>query len=120
MALTLSWSSEVMKTDPEPESLVQLITYWPGVAGLVIVAPIRSTVPEQLVLVAVSVAGPDGLKAKAERAADSYERGTKTRWSFDGEWRKQQIPSGDEYLKDFAAADTEYAEILTALIKKAK
>ena len=77
-----------------------------------------ASVPETKVF--IQDVGADGLKAKVERAADSYERGTKTRWSFDGEWRKQQIPSEDEYLKDFAAADTEYAEILTALIKRAK
>ena len=64
--------------------------------------------------------GADGLKAKAESGADSYERGTKTRWSFNGEWRKQQIPSEAEYLKNFAAADAEYSEILTALIQRVR
>jgi hypothetical protein len=64
--------------------------------------------------------GADGLKAKADGGADSYERGTKTAWSFNGEWRKQKIASEDEYLKNYAVADAEYAEILTALIQKAK
>lgn len=64
--------------------------------------------------------GADGLKAKGDSAADSYERGTTTRWAFNGEWRKQKIASEAEYLKDYAAADGEYAEILTALIQKAK
>lgn len=64
--------------------------------------------------------GADGLKPKADRPADSYERGTTTRWAFDGEWRKQKIASETEYLKEYAAADAEYAEILAALIQKAK
>ena len=64
--------------------------------------------------------GADGLKSKADSAPDSYERGANTRWSFDGEWRKQKIASEEQYLKNFAAADAEYAEILTALIQKAK
>lgn len=63
--------------------------------------------------------GADGLKAKGDSVPDSYERGT-TRRAFDGEWRKQKIASEAEYLKDYAAADGEYAEILTALIGKAK
>ena len=64
--------------------------------------------------------GADGLKPKAGNAPDSYERGANTRWSFDGEWRKQKIASEDQYLKNFAAADLEYVEILTVLIQKAK
>jgi len=77
-----------------------------------------ASVPETKVF--IMDIGADGLKAKADSAADSYERGTKTRWSFNGEWRKQQIPSEAEYLKNFGAADSEYSEILTALIQKAK
>ena len=64
--------------------------------------------------------GADGLKVKSDSAADSYERDTNTRWSFDGEWRKQKIASEDQYLKNYAAADAEYTDILTALIQKAK
>jgi hypothetical protein len=74
-------------------------------------------VPESKVF--IQDIGADGLKAKAE-VADSYERGARTRWAFDGEWRKQKLASEDEYLKNFASADAEYAEILAVLIAKAK
>jgi hypothetical protein len=74
-------------------------------------------VPESKVF--IQDIGADGLKSKAD-AADSYERGAKTRWAFDGEWRKQKLTSEAEYLKNFVTADAEYAEILAVLIEKAK
>ena len=77
-----------------------------------------ASVPDSKVF--VQDVGADGLKAKSDSGADSYERGANTRWSFDGEWRKQKIASEDQYLKNYAAADAEYADILAALIKKAK
>lgn len=64
--------------------------------------------------------GANGLKAKADGGVDSYERGAKTKWAFDGDWRKQKMASEDEYMKNYAAADAEYTAILTALIQQAK
>jgi hypothetical protein len=41
------------------------------------------------------------------------------RTSFDGDWKKQQM-SEDDYKKAFAAADEQYAQMLTALIAQVK
>jgi hypothetical protein len=64
--------------------------------------------------------GADGLSVEKETGADSYERGTKIRWIFNGQWREQKIASEAEYKKNFEIADTEYAEILAVLIQEAK
>ena len=64
--------------------------------------------------------GADGLAVEKEAGADSYERGSKIRWIFNGQWRQQKIASEAEYKKNFEAADSEYAAILTALIQQAK
>lgn len=77
-----------------------------------------ASVPDSKVF--IQDVGADGLKTKSDSGADSYERGATTRWSFDGEWRKQKIASEDQYLKNYAAADAEYADILAALLKMAK
>jgi hypothetical protein len=64
--------------------------------------------------------GADGLAVEKEAGADSYERGSKIRWIFNGQWRQQKIASEAEYKKNFEAADSEYAAILSALIQQAK
>jgi len=64
--------------------------------------------------------GADGLTVEKEIGPDSFERGPKTRWIFNGQWRRQQMASEDEYRKNHAVADAEYAEILTALILHVK
>ncbi|RPH61572.1 MAG: hypothetical protein EHM89_07030 [Acidobacteria bacterium] len=64
--------------------------------------------------------GADGLTVEKGAGADSYERGSKIRWIFNGQWRQQKIASEAEYKKNFEAADSEYAEILSALIQQAK
>lgn len=64
--------------------------------------------------------GADGLAVEKDAGADSYERGSKTRWIFNGQWRQQKIASEAEYKKHFEEADAAYAEILTTLIQQAK
>jgi hypothetical protein len=62
----------------------------------------------------------DGLKPrKADGRFDTCDSGTKS-WVFDGEWKKQNFASEDDYLKAFADADAAYAKALTALIAQAK
>ncbi|HEY7445511.1 MAG TPA: hypothetical protein VH701_23995 [Vicinamibacterales bacterium] len=64
--------------------------------------------------------GADGLAVEREAGPDSYERGSKIRWIFNGQWRQQKIASEAEYKKNFETADAEYAEILSTLIQQAK
>jgi hypothetical protein len=64
--------------------------------------------------------GADGLAVEKDAGADSYERGSKIRWIFNGQWRQQKFASEDEYKKNFETADAQYAEILAALIEQAK
>ena len=62
----------------------------------------------------------DGLVARPgdSQAADTWEKGPTTT-AFDGDWKKAKM-SEDEYLKAFAAADEQYARILTLLAEQAK
>ena len=64
--------------------------------------------------------GADGLKARREdnQPPDNFEAAGK-RLSFDGDWRKQQL-SEQDYQKAFAAADAQYAQLLTALLAQLK
>jgi hypothetical protein len=64
--------------------------------------------------------GADGLKAKhADNTAfDIYEMGPK-RTMFDGDWKKQKLSEAD-YLAAFATADTQYCQMLAALIAQLK
>jgi len=65
--------------------------------------------------------GADGLKATRHENEpyDTFEEGT-TRLAFDGDWKKQNLGSEEEYMKAFAAADAKYARMLKALITQAK
>lgn len=62
--------------------------------------------------------GADGLKAKADdnTAPDGYETGGK-RTAFDGDWKAQKLTES-EYQQTFAAAGTQYARMLTALLEQ--
>jgi hypothetical protein len=61
----------------------------------------------------------DGLVAKpGDSAPDTWEKGPTTT-AFDGDWKKAKM-SEDEYFKAFAAADEQYARILTLLADQAK
>lgn len=64
--------------------------------------------------------GADGLKADHEsnHPFDTYEGGGK-RTMFNGEWKAQSL-SEQNYRQTFAAADDQYAQILTALIAQLK
>ena len=64
--------------------------------------------------------GADGLKARREdsQPPDNFEAAGK-RVAFDGDWRKQQL-SEQDYQKAFAAADAQYAQLLTALLAQLK
>jgi hypothetical protein len=64
--------------------------------------------------------GADGLAVEKEAGPDSYERGSKVRWIFNGQWRQQKIASEAEYKKNFEEADSQYAQILATLIQQAK
>ena len=77
-----------------------------------------ASVPDSRVF--IQDVGADGLKPKADGGVDGYERGAKTKWAFDGDWRKQKMASEDEYMKDYVAADAEYTAILRTLIQKVK
>jgi hypothetical protein len=65
--------------------------------------------------------GADGLKADhAEGTAfDSIDRGGK-RTIFDGDWKKEQKLTDEQYAKLFADADALYSRLLQALINQAK
>ncbi len=65
--------------------------------------------------------GMDGLRAKKDNDPpfDSVEVNGK-RTSFDGEWKKQQLPSEADYLKTHQMADERYAQMLTLLLAEAK
>jgi hypothetical protein len=60
--------------------------------------------------------GADGLKERREdnKPFDAIDRPDK-RLQFDNDWRKQQVTE-EEYRKRFAAADEDYAKMLTALL----
>jgi hypothetical protein len=63
--------------------------------------------------------GEPGLTSrKQENMYDTWTRAGKI-VMFDGENEKQKM-SDEEYAKAFAAADEEYARILTALLAEAK
>lgn len=67
----------------------------------------------------ISDLGANGLAdRKTNNMSDSWEQGTK-RVTFDGDWDKQKIQEA-EYKKAYAAADEDYARILTALVGQAK
>lgn len=63
--------------------------------------------------------GADGLSAHGAGSVDvMYEDGSK-QTIFDGDWRKQKLSQAD-YQKKFAAADAEYARLLSLLIAEVK
>lgn len=67
----------------------------------------------------ISDLGANGLAdRKMNNMSDSWEQGPK-RVTFDGDWDKQKIQEA-EYKKSYAAADEDYARILTALVGQAK
>lgn len=64
--------------------------------------------------------GADGLKAKRSDAGfDTCDVGNKS-YVFDGDWKKQNLTSEDDYNKAFADADARYAKMLAALVTQAK
>ena len=71
-------------------------------------------------LVLVMDMGANGLQAKREETrVDTCDMGTKS-LLFDGDWKRMQMASEDEYNKAFADADARYAKMLAALIAQAK
>jgi hypothetical protein len=68
----------------------------------------------------VSDLGADGLVARPDdnQPFDTFETASK-RLPLDGDWDQQGL-SRDEYMSAFAAADTQYADMLTALIAQVK
>jgi len=64
--------------------------------------------------------GANGLRAKrdGDDPFDTYEMAGK-RVAFDGDWKKQKM-SEQDYMKTFGEADQHYAQILTALLERAK
>jgi hypothetical protein len=63
--------------------------------------------------------GADGLSARPDDGApDSFEQGNKS-VSFDGDWRRAKM-SEQDYTSAFAAADEQYARLLTVLAEAAK
>lgn len=71
-------------------------------------------------LVLVMDMGADGLKAKREETkVDTCDVGTKS-VLFDGDWKRLQLASEEDYNKAFADADARYAKMLAALIAQAK
>jgi hypothetical protein len=64
--------------------------------------------------------GADGLKLKREESHfDTCDIGNKS-YVFDGDWKKQNLASEDEYNKAFADADARYVKMLAALVAQAK
>jgi hypothetical protein len=65
--------------------------------------------------------GADGLKMDHPEgtAFDSIDRGGK-RTIFDGDWKKEQKLTDEQYAKLFAEADALYSRLLQALIAQAK
>lgn len=64
--------------------------------------------------------GADGLKAdhSENQPFDTFEASGK-RIAFDADWKKQKL-SKEEYLKQFAAADERYCQMLQALLSQLK
>jgi hypothetical protein len=69
--------------------------------------------------VSVEDFGIDGLVTRRGGLADTFQPAGAKQVAFDGEWGKQQMTE-DAYQKNFAAADEEYSQILTALLAEAK
>lgn len=61
--------------------------------------------------------GLNGLQPRREEnhPFDTYDRGALS-LVFDGDWKKQRIPSEAEYLEAYEAADAQYARLLTVLV----
>ena len=64
--------------------------------------------------------GADGLQPKREETrVDTCDIGNKS-FLFDGDWKRMQMASEEDYNKAFADADARYAKMLSALIAQAK
>ncbi len=64
--------------------------------------------------------GADGLQPKrGETHVDTCDIGNKS-FLFDGDWKRMQMASEEDYNKAFADADARYAKMLSALIAQAK
>lgn len=63
--------------------------------------------------------GANGLVSERD-SADSIERGGASTVVFNRDWRSQKLASEAEYEKRYAEAETTYAQILTALIQRAR
>jgi hypothetical protein len=71
-------------------------------------------------LVLVMDMGANGLQPKREETrVDTCDMGAKS-LLFDGDWKRMQLASEDDYNKAFADADARYAKMLAALIAQAK
>jgi hypothetical protein len=71
-------------------------------------------------LVLVMDMGANGLQPKREETrVDTCDMGTRS-LLFDGDWKRMQLASEEDYNKAFADADARYAKMLAALIAQAK
>jgi hypothetical protein len=71
-------------------------------------------------LVLVMDMGANGLQPKREETrVDTCDMGAKS-LLFDGDWKRMQLASEEDYNKAFADADARYAKMLAALIAQAK
>lgn len=71
-------------------------------------------------LVLVMDMGVDGLQPKRiESRVDTCDIGNKA-LVLDGDWKRQQLASEEDYNKAFADADARYAKMLATLIAQAK
>jgi hypothetical protein len=71
-------------------------------------------------LVLVMDMGANGLQPKREETrVDTCDMGAKS-LLFDGDWKRMQLSSEEDYNKAFADADARYAKMLAALIAQAK
>ena len=71
-------------------------------------------------LVLVMDMGADGLQPKrVENRIDTCDANARS-LVLDGDWKKQQMASEEDYNKRFADADARYVKMLTALIAQAK
>ena len=77
-----------------------------------------ASIPGTLVL--VMDMGADGLQPRrVETRVDTCDVGAKSQL-FDGDWKRMQMASEEEYNKAFADADARYAKMLATLIAQAK
>jgi hypothetical protein len=127
--------------DPSAPDLYVAALYFPG--GQLLVVSARYSVPvimnEKLAkkdyheiytdLNSASIAntrvfvmdmGADGLKLdKDQTRIDTCDVGSKS-YVFDGDWKKQNLASEEDYNKAFADADARYAKMLTTLLAQVK